>query len=127
MADWVHRNIIVPASVVGQARAICASFPSGGGMFITPLSASGELPATHYISSGLIWPEFAAMLPLDVPATETEPEHRIPGDANAAAQALPELPVEAINALLAAIVVTDDDPFATLNRQQLKIITEQAQ
>jgi hypothetical protein len=31
-------------------------------MWTTPLSATGAAPATHWISSGLVWPQFADML-----------------------------------------------------------------
>ena len=120
--NWIHRNIIVPAAVVAQARQMCAGIPGGDGMFTAPLSANGAEPATHYISSGLIWPEFAEMLPLDVPATIDAEAHRIPGDAAKAAAALPDAPVEAIQALLAVVTVTDGDAFDTLDRMGLQLV-----
>jgi hypothetical protein len=56
----VLRNIIIPASLVGLARALGAGLSPGGvGMFTTGLSLSGEAPATHFISSGLIGERFA--------------------------------------------------------------------
>lgn len=60
--SWTHRSMIVAASVVADARALAAMFPGGAGMWETPLAPTSAGPATHYISSGLIWPEFAAML-----------------------------------------------------------------
>lgn len=121
--QWIHRNIIVPAAVVEQARQMCAGIPGGDGMFTAPLSATGAEPATHYISAGLIWPEFAEMLPLDVPATDDADAHRIPGDAAKAAAALPDAPIEEIQALLAVVTVTDGDAFDTLDRMGLQLVT----
>ena len=120
--QWIHRNIIVPAAVVEQARQMCAGIPGGDGMFTAPLSATGAEPATHYISAGLIWPQFAEMLPLDVPAMDDADAHRIPGDAAKAAEALPDAPIGAIEALLAVVTVTDGDPFTTLDRIGLQLV-----
>ena len=62
--DWVHRTIIVPADHAAVARAACGHLAGAGGsgMFTTPLSPTGELPATHCISSGLIEQDFADLL-----------------------------------------------------------------
>jgi hypothetical protein len=62
MTDWTHRTIIVEAAIAPNARAMCAMVPGGTGMFTTALSATGQAPATHYVSSGNIWPQFAEML-----------------------------------------------------------------
>lgn len=62
---WVHRTLIVPVSQVTLAREICQKVPpgkSGWDMFTVGLSATGSLPATHYISSGLIQDDFAYLL-----------------------------------------------------------------
>jgi hypothetical protein len=50
----VFRTIIVPADNVEAFRTQAATVPGGEGMFITPLSPTGQEPATHYISSGFI-------------------------------------------------------------------------
>ena len=66
MTDWTHRTIIVPAAFAPMARALAsAAGPSGsgGGMFQAMLSPTAGKPPTHYISAGLIWPEFAYLLP----------------------------------------------------------------
>ena len=62
--DWVHRTIIVPDAVVVPARMACEALAGAGGsgMYTTPLSPTGELPATHWISSGLIEQSFADLL-----------------------------------------------------------------
>lgn len=51
----IFRTFIVPAEIANAARNLgeCLT-PAAAGMFNTPLSPTGELPATHYISSGLI-------------------------------------------------------------------------
>ena len=61
---WTHRTIIVPDAVVVPSRMACEALagPGGSGMFTVPLSADGQLPATHWISSGLIEQDFADLL-----------------------------------------------------------------
>lgn len=55
MTIWAFRTIVVPASDVEAARELGAALdPAGAGMYTTPLSPTGEMPATHYMSSGLI-------------------------------------------------------------------------
>lgn len=88
-------------------------------MFSTPLSASGLFPATHCISAGLIEEQFAAILPLDVQATEDTEVQRIPGQPEAVLAALPEdyVPrptLAEVEALFAAIDVTKSDPLARM-------------
>ena len=61
---WTHRTIIVPAPAVVGARMACEALAGAGGsgMFTVPISADGQLPATHWISSGLIEQDFADLL-----------------------------------------------------------------
>ena len=58
--------MIVAADKVQLARDICATLaPSGGAMmFETSLSATGQAPATHYVSTGYIDADFANLMPL---------------------------------------------------------------
>lgn len=59
----IFRTMIVQANDVVLAREIASSFGSSGeGMWTTPLSSTGLYPATHYISTGYIPPEFANLL-----------------------------------------------------------------
>lgn len=52
---WVHRTLVVPADIVEAARNLGECMhPAAAGMFTTQLSPTGALPATHWISSGLI-------------------------------------------------------------------------
>lgn len=61
---WTHRTIIVPNPVVVPARMACEALAGAGGsgMYSVPLSPTGDLPATHWISSGLIEQDFADLL-----------------------------------------------------------------
>lgn len=113
MTSWTHRTIIVPAAYVSLARALAegiADGDSGKGMWTAGLSASGVDPATHYISAGLIWPEFATML-----ADST-------GQAifDAAGGQVPKATIQAM--LAASTVRADANPHAVLAELGLKII-----
>lgn len=53
--NWIFRTIIIPADIVDHVRNLGECLhPAAAGMFNTPLSPTGQFPATHYISSGLI-------------------------------------------------------------------------
>ena len=64
MTTWTHRTIIVPDAVVIAARMACEALAGAGGsgMYSVPLSPTGQLPATHWASSGPIDEEFAHIL-----------------------------------------------------------------
>ena len=127
---WVHRTIIVPATHAEAARAACAGLagPGGSGMFETPLSATGMLPATHYISSGLIEDQFANLLPLTtVIHTDGTPSTSIqPGNVGLTAQLAADagLPFteEEISMLFAAVDVSEQPAEDALVRLGLQMI-----
>lgn len=131
MNDWAFRTIIVPAAFQSLAQGLCeaiAEGDAGKGMFTTGLSASGELPATHYISSGKIWQEFADLLPLTSFDEEGEPSTR-PGQV-ATIEAMAsgagfDLPNGTVAALLGAISVTELDPWADMSRLGLQLVQEE--
>ena len=50
----IYATIIVTAAQAQAARDAAAQIPGGDGMFTAGLSATGNAPATHYISSGWI-------------------------------------------------------------------------
>lgn len=81
-------------------------------MFITRLSTSGTVPATHYISSGMIEEEFAIMLT----------------DASLIKAACDNVGIvitlAAIQSLLSASDVSEEEPFIAINRLGLKMIQE---
>lgn len=115
MTDWTHRTMVVPAAYVALARSLAASIgvgDSGKGMWTTPLSATGTGTPTHYISAGLIWPEFAAML--------ADPQSIVTASQGAVTLAT-------VQAMLAASVIrADANPHAVLAELGLKIISEEA-
>ena len=130
---WVHRTIIVPAPLVEAARGACAGLagPGGSGMFTTPLSATGMLPASHYISSGMIEAPFADLLPLTTvtygedgtPSTSTRPGNVALTGQLAADAGLPITEAE-VAALLSAVDVSAQSAQDAHDRLGLKIIAE---
>lgn len=52
----IYATFICPAASVTPARAAAAAIEGGAGMLERGLSATGEAPATHYISSGFVRP-----------------------------------------------------------------------
>ena len=124
---YTFRTFIVPESVAKTARDMCADIagPDGDGMFTTELSATGSAPATHFVSSGPISDEMAALLPL----TTVNPDGSTttaPGDpayvVELAAQAGITVTVEQVAGLLAAVDVSDQAPFDAMARLGLKLV-----
>lgn len=134
MSTYTHRTIIVPAAFQQLAQGLCeaaAEGDAGKGMFTTGLSADGTAPATHYISSGYIFDDFAALLPLTTvepstedgePDTVTERPGNVPVVEGLAAQAGITLPAGTIAALFAAIDVTEQEPFTAMSRLGVQIV-----
>ena len=128
---WVHRTIIVPATHAEAARAACAGLagPDGSNMFVTPLSATGMLPASHYISSGMIEAPFADLLPLTTvtygedgtPSTSTRPGNVALTVQLAAEAGLPITAAE-VSAMFAAVDVSEQSAEGALARLGLQII-----
>lgn len=48
------RTYLCPTAIVTTAQAAAAQYAGGEGMFTTPCSPTGQMPATHYISSGFV-------------------------------------------------------------------------
>ena len=132
MSELIHRVLIVPAAFQALAQGLCeamAEGDAGKGMFTTGLSPNGEAPATHYISSGGMAPEFADILPLTTVDEEGNVSIR-PGNVavveTMAAQAGITLPAGTIAALFYAIDVSEQDPFAAMARLGIKLIDGEA-
>lgn len=113
--SWVRYTIIVTAANQPLAQSLCAGLAgdSGAGMFTTALSASGQAAASHYISTGCIQQEFAALMQ----------------DANAmfaaAQQAGASVTLAQCQALVGDSTVQDaeiEGPFATMARLGLVMI-----
>jgi hypothetical protein len=109
----LFRTIIVEASIVNDVKSLInkAIEGEGEGMLNTPLSATGQEPATHYISSGMIAERYGAMLPFG----ETFNINNI--------LALDEsLTEEYVNGLISKVNVSDKEAFEYMEELGLKII-----
>lgn len=107
----IFKTLIVQANQVELAREVGASFGAGGdGMFLTPLSATGNYPATHYISTGMIGVEFASML-------ETAQ-----GLVDGAAQLGVIIDLATAEYLLSNADISDEEPFVAMARLGLQIV-----
>jgi hypothetical protein len=106
---YTHRILITPADFAPLARQLteAAAGLAGANMFQTPLSPSGSLPATHFISAGMIATEMAALLAdpqLIVDATEGVVD------------------LATATALLEASDISDEPAMDALARLELKLI-----
>lgn len=122
MITWTHRSLIVPEAQAQLARDLCAALagPGGEGMFTTGLSADGKAPASHWISAGLIDAQFAALLPLgDTVAQQAEMTVFA-----LAQQAGMTVTLDQVQALLAAVVVTELEPLAAIAEQGLVLVNQ---
>ena len=130
MAD-VYRNMIVTAYYQDVANNICETLSPNHGqnMFTTGLNAMGTGTPTHYISSGFISEEFAALMPLMTVNQETNEVTVIQeGNADAiialmqaaGASNIPSKTV--INNMFSKADVTIEPAMQTLNRLALKLI-----
>ena len=125
MTTYVKRCLIVPDTFAPLARALCAGLAegdAGNDMFITALSASGNSPATHFISEGMIEESLAYLLPLtsfdDKGVASTAPgQPEMIVDLAKGSVTLPQ-----VQALLAAVDVTEQRPFDALARLELKLV-----
>jgi hypothetical protein len=134
----LFRTIIIPADQADLARTLAATLDPAhsAGMFETPLSATGEAPATHYISTGFIGQGFAGLVPLATwaqqpAAQDDEPPEWVqidyqPGN-SATLLALCEkegvtVTLEEIYALFAGADVTEQDPWTAIGRLGLMIV-----
>jgi len=138
MTSWTHRTIIVPAAFQQLAQGLCAAAAEGDagvGMFTTGLSETGTEPATHYISSGAIFDDLAALLPLTTvePSTDDgEPDMvtERPGNVafveGLAAQAGITLPAGTVAGLFDALDVSEQGPFEAVARLGLVMVQADA-
>jgi len=129
---WTHRCMIVPAAHVEFARQLPAAIAgsSGSGMWGTALSPSGKLPATHWISSGLLDKQFADLLPLTQYPNDAEPIHT-PGQSALAAHLATAAgftaTAEQVQALFDASDATDQEAMVAMSRMGLMMASESAE
>lgn len=64
--SWVHRTMIVPVAQIAAAQSLCEGLAgqAGSEMFLCQLAADIGGPQSHGMSTGLISPQFAALMPL---------------------------------------------------------------
>lgn len=121
--NWQHRTMIIPIALAEPARAACMACAGNGAesMFTRKLSATGEEPATHACSSGLIAGEFADLLPL-----YGVRERDAAALAVLATTGGIELTEQQVADLLAVCHVVDDDghPYETLAKIGLSLIED---
>lgn len=110
---WVHRCMIISADIAPKIRALADSFgPAASGMWATPLSATGELPATHYISAGLIDVVFAEMI--------SSPENLQAGCKDAGTT----ITLAECKSILSQVNIDESEPFPHMETLGLKLIIE---
>ncbi len=127
----ILRTLILPAAVAPLARQIAATLSPGGiGMWTTGLSPTGAEPATHYISTGLIAPEFAHMAPEQVWTQGEDGAWTRISTSTGSPQAVTEACVAAgmevtlaqVLAVFDAADVTEQEPFTALGRLGLVMV-----
>jgi hypothetical protein len=130
MAD-TFSTLIVTSADADTARAIAAAFgPGGVNMWTTPLSASGNEPVTHFISSGYIPSEFVALAPSTTWTLDEDgnwvASDIYPGDAAAVygfcQQAGLPYTLAEIEGVLSRSDGSAQEPFTAMGRMGLKII-----
>jgi hypothetical protein len=132
--DWSFRSLICTAATTPLARDIAATLsPSGGqNMWLTGLSATGNAPATHYVSTGLISPEFAMLVPEQVweqdengdwVQTSSSPGDPVMCYEMCIAGGLTVTQAQ-VDAVYAAADVTQQEPFVAFARLGLQMVQE---
>jgi len=127
----IFRTMILAADTIDLARDLAASFGSAGaGMWPTALSADGMEPASHFISSGYIPPEFAYLVPCQTweqgedgawVMVSSEPGDPVAVYEAATAQGVICTQAD-VDAIFASSDVTAQEPFAAMGRAGLKIV-----
>lgn len=129
----IFRTLILPANVTPLAQEIAATLsPGGTGMWITGLSATGLPPATHYVSTGFIPPEFAHMVPEQFWIQDEEGQWvqtgSNPGNPVAVYEACTAagmtVTLEQVDAIFAVADVTEQEPFVAMGRLGVMIVQE---
>jgi hypothetical protein len=134
MADWAFRTLITTAATTPLARDIAATLSptAGQNMWLTGLSATGNAPATHYVSTGLISPEFAALVPEQMWEQDENGDWVQTGSTPGDPVACYDLCVASgmtvtqaqVNAVYAASDVTQQEPFVAFSRLGLLMVQE---
>jgi hypothetical protein len=127
----IFRTFILPADVTPLAQEIAATLsPGGANMWTTGLSPTGAEPATHFVSTGFVAPEFAHMVPEQFWAQDEEGNWvetgSIPGSPVAVYEACTAagmtVTLEAIEGIYAVADVTEQEPFTAMSRLGLVLV-----
>jgi hypothetical protein len=134
MADWQFRTLVTTAATTPLARDIAATLSptAGQNMWLTGLSATGNAPATHYVSTGLISPEFAALVPEQMWEQDENGDWvqtgSTPGDPVLCYQMCIAggltVTQAQVDAVYAAADVTEQEPFVAFARLGLLMVQE---
>jgi hypothetical protein len=110
----VYRNMIVPAEHAPLARLLAETVASNSGrnMWTAGLSPTGQLPASHYFSEGLIDDEFAALL--------EQPERLVSLCADSDPPVLVDM--AAVEVLLEAADISEEPPNVAFARLGLQVL-----
>lgn len=105
----VLSTMIVPAALVEQVRALAVALAgdAAAGMWTTGLSKDGSVTATHYVSSGYIDEQFAAIIA-----------------SPAALAAAAKIPLPQAEAILSGCTVSAGDPMSVLKEANLQLCQE---
>jgi hypothetical protein len=101
-------------------------------MWLAGLSATGNAPATHYVSTGLISPEFAALVPEQVWEQDENGDWVQTGSSPGDPVMCYEMCIAGgltvtqaqVNAVYAAADVTEQEPFVAFARLGLLMVQE---
>ena len=128
----IFRTLILPATVTPLAQEIAATLSPGGvGMWTTGLSPTGAEPATHFISTGFIPPEFAHMVPEQFwtqdetgawVQTGSEPGNPV-AVYEACTAAGMTVTLGQVEAIFAVADVTEQEPFVAMGRLGLVLVS----
>jgi hypothetical protein len=124
---WSHRTMIVPAALAPTVRDLAATWAGGAGTCSSPASApvdAEDTTPTHYISTGLIDADIAAVMPWTDYNGEESVTH--PGNPEALAAMLheqhPEATPEQLEGIIAACDISTQEPYVAAARLGLKIL-----
>ena len=118
MTIWAFRTMIVPTDYRQFAADLAAAIGgvAGEDMFTTGLSATGQEPATHYVSTGYIAKEFADLWPISPdPPGNPAAVVALANDAGFPAT------LQEVTDLFSVVDCTEQEPFAAFDRLGLQL------
>lgn len=109
---YTFRTMVVPADLAPLARALAEGLAGAGGagMWTTGLSPSGEGPATHYVSTGMIEDAFVGAVSDSAILL------------GVCQQAGASVTLDQCQALVTGADVSSDAPFDAFSRLGLKMV-----